>query len=527
MKKIFSVFVAGSTDLKQERDALRVVAQRLNTRYHDQNFDIFVELKTYEDGVFKNKQENYEAYIKEKADMVVFVLDGRIGEITTQELKAAVAANKEKKLPEIVVYLKEYEKETEEIRNIQRTLKDILDDYYYVCYKDENDLSNDVSARIRESVNSADHTRSMKKWRMISIFIAIAALLLMSGLTYFSINKLQKQTNAANFDRDKPMLLFLGGGSVANFIEKELLDCRVDYMDSLGLRNTMYLGVPTGNLWTIIGEQYYNECFKGKDKYYPVFLAASKIDMNKVKEAVLDENVDMSIKDKMLIFELNLGKDTVITYFANESVLKAGTHYDLVDGKLWQNKEQLKNTIDFAKNSKSNVRLFTTTKPSGTWNAYKEILKDLVDSVYISEIENDTVIRKIYNDRQDVGSGSFVLLGSGYYYPTMPSSRNMIYVSDSTKTSPKTKDLYLYFIAYAVEEKREEDKIYRIPEQVVAFLNILEDKLKNNKREINYINKIKWDKKTGDVRIKQDKRGTLIDPELPKDGIVSLSLKRL
>lgn len=180
MKKIFSVFVAGSTDLKQERDALRVVAQRLNTRYNDQNFDIFVELKTYEE--FKDKQSEYEAYIKDKADMVVFVLDGGIGEFLTQELKVATEAYKQKGLPEILVYLKEYEEETEDIRKIQYILKNVLDDHFYVVYKDIDELRTKVSEHIRRAVNSADHIRGMKNYRLISIFIAVVFLLVISGL---------------------------------------------------------------------------------------------------------------------------------------------------------------------------------------------------------------------------------------------------------------------------------------------------------------------------------------------------------
>lgn len=500
MKKVFSVFVAGSKDLKQERDALRVVAQKLNTRYKDQNFDVFVELKSYEE--FKDKQKEYEEYIKETADMVVFVLDGRIGEFTTKELKAADEANKQKGLPEIVVYLKEYEKETEEIRNIQNTLKTVLDDHFYVDYKDIDDLRTKVSERIRGATNSADHTRGMKKWRMISILIAVAALLLMGGLTYYSMNKLQKQqenNNVVHFD-DEPILLFLGGGSVANFFKEEL-KFRVDSLDSIGFHNTIFLGVPTGDLWSIIGEEYYKSegYFKGNDKYYPVFLAASQIDTGKVKDVILAKDDVFKISNKMLIFELDLGKDTVITYF--NSSLKDSIHY-YVDSnrKLWQNQEQLKNTIDTALKSKI---LYTTTLPSGTWKAYKEVLND---TNYVKSVEENQSKRLIYNDSRDLSNGNFVVLGSGYYFPKMPPNKKKIYVCDSNNEF-KMKELYLYFIAYSYKGG------YIIPEQVVRFLNIIESRRSIN--PINKINVIKWNNK-GFVDVGSK--------ELPKDGVVRLSL---
>ncbi|MBQ7664336.1 MAG: hypothetical protein IJS43_03845 [Bacteroidaceae bacterium] len=516
MRKIFQVFVAGSKDLKQERDALRVVVQKLNTLYNDQNIDVFVELKSYEE--FKDKQVEYEAYIREKADMVVFVLDGHIGEFTTQELKVAAEASKQKKkLPEIVVYLKEFNEETEEIRHIQNTLKNILDDHFYVEYKDLDNLRTKVSERIRKAVNSADHTRSMKKWRMISIFIAIASLLLMGGLTYYSMNKLQKkqeETKVVHFD-DEPMLLFLGGGSVANFLSEKFYPARIDHMESVGgFHNTMYLGLPTGDLWSIIGEEYYKEYFnKDKvDKYYPVFLAAKPIDMKKVKNAILEDNLD--IRNKMLIYQLELGEDPIITYFTGDSVLTEGVHYYMDKGRKCQNEEQLKKTIDFAFNN-DDVLLYTTTLPSGTWDSYKEVL--LKHSDIITKVENNDSCRMVFNDSKSVSGKKYgVVLGSYYYHPKNPifTNDNKIFVhyrAINNKLIPKTKKLYIYFIAYAKLDSNGQPEYYRIPNQVKRFLDCIE-----TKATLVVEDKFRWNKKDDDDVWRVEVTN------LPSDGLIEM-----
>ena len=74
MKKKVSIFVAGSKQLSHERNALKALAQEMNTRYNERGVDVFIETKSYED--FKDTQEEYNKYISDTADMALFVLEG-------------------------------------------------------------------------------------------------------------------------------------------------------------------------------------------------------------------------------------------------------------------------------------------------------------------------------------------------------------------------------------------------------------------------------------------------------------------
>ena len=110
MKKQVSIFVAGAKKLTTERYGLKALAQELNTRYNEHDVDVFVEMKSYED--FKDNQKEYNDYISKSADMAIFVLDGCIGTYTKKEFITAVDAFNRKQIPEIVVFLKNYDVET-------------------------------------------------------------------------------------------------------------------------------------------------------------------------------------------------------------------------------------------------------------------------------------------------------------------------------------------------------------------------------------------------------------------------------
>ena len=299
MKKKVSIFVAGSKDLKTERYALKALVHELNTRYHEKGIDVLIEMKSFED--FKDRQTEYENYISQKADMALFVLDGYIGDYTKREFNTAVDAYKQKQIPEIVVFLKKFNKETDGIKHIQDLLKDRFgDDYFYVSYDDEADLRTKAETRIRNFISPTDYIRNVKKWRIITFCLAIFALLCIGGLLTTSLMPKSK-TIMTPFSTDEKMLLFFGGGSVYKYLADEF-EIEVDSLDNIS--NSIYIPVPTGNLWYMIAEEFYRDL--NKARFNPLFLAADTINKNELNSGILAKG---EIMDRMLSTFLRRGFD--------------------------------------------------------------------------------------------------------------------------------------------------------------------------------------------------------------------------
>ncbi len=457
MRKKVSIFVAGAQALKPERNGLKALAQELNTRYNEQGVDVFVEMKSYEE--FKDSQNEYENYIRRSADMTLFVLDSCIGDYTKREFVTAVEAYKQKQIPEIVVFLKNYDKETDEIHKIQDLLKDHMGNhFFYVGYDDVDDLKFKAEKRITRYITPTDHIRSMKIWRMTSFCIAVLAALI-GVYALFSYNK--KQTPDYSWNHEEPMLLFLGGGSVAKYLETK---DSVNVENMPDIPNTIYMGVPTGDLWNMLGEEFYKSNDIATQHFYPIFLAASPIELETTKKAI---SQNCELKQNILIFELYVGNDTIKTYVEN-NLFRDYPYQSEINGNCLDSL-QLCHLIRFALKSHA---LYTTSPNSGTLRAYHNVVYPSLDLKGI--VSDTTTIHKVFNERTKLGQNSeFVLLGSDNYYPNdmkSETSYKEFCIKDSSDNIVYKK-LYLYFVGYREPNDVPKATVkYRIPKQVVNFL---------------------------------------------------------
>lgn len=105
MKKIH-IFVAGAKDLKLQRTALKALGNDINAEFEHSGNDTSLSIRTYEN--FGENQEEYNTYIQDKADLIIFVLEGKIGPYTEKEFLVAYQQLKLKKHPQILVFLKEF-----------------------------------------------------------------------------------------------------------------------------------------------------------------------------------------------------------------------------------------------------------------------------------------------------------------------------------------------------------------------------------------------------------------------------------
>lgn len=99
-------FIAGSTKLEAERNALRSGIAQTHNNWRGKNFEILS--YTYED--FERKvvegghQSKYDEFIENEATIAVFIISGEIGEFTITEFEKAMNAFEHGKHPQILVF---------------------------------------------------------------------------------------------------------------------------------------------------------------------------------------------------------------------------------------------------------------------------------------------------------------------------------------------------------------------------------------------------------------------------------------
>lgn len=126
-------------------------------------FNVMVEAKTFEDfpdsltDTTDGRQSEYEKYIKEQADIVAFIYDGKVGEITKKEFNVAYENFKTHKHPEIYVYCKNESSDTEDIQTLKLTLNKL--GQYYTAYNDTDGLTRLFEKSITEYLVNSHFTK--------------------------------------------------------------------------------------------------------------------------------------------------------------------------------------------------------------------------------------------------------------------------------------------------------------------------------------------------------------------------------
>ena len=137
MSKI-RVFIASSIELSEQRNICRAVLMKQQNLFDN----IVIEAKTFEDfldNIIEGGAQNlYNTYIACKADVVIFIFDNRVGDITMKEFQVAYNSFITKESPKIFVYIKKEERNNKEILK----LKDFLNTnkQYYIEYNDDKSL---------------------------------------------------------------------------------------------------------------------------------------------------------------------------------------------------------------------------------------------------------------------------------------------------------------------------------------------------------------------------------------------------
>lgn len=139
-KRKYSCFIAGSTALTRERDAIRAVISEIN----NQRKRILISAYTFEDfpiSVVKHgpQEKFYNKFLRESTDVAIFIISGEIGEKTINEFDIAYQAYCQSGKPKIYTFCCDVNKEPhEQSEKFRERLKEI--NQYWTPYKSLDEL---------------------------------------------------------------------------------------------------------------------------------------------------------------------------------------------------------------------------------------------------------------------------------------------------------------------------------------------------------------------------------------------------
>ena len=153
LEKKIKVFIAGSKQLNAERNAIRSEFMKISNASNNK-----LEIRGYSFEDFESffsdegRQMDYNCFIEDEADSVVFVLDNKVGGITFEEFERALKSYEKVKHPRIYVYSKQgilqsispALQKNSEIEKIKQLINQHAQ--YYVEYCDILDLQQKVAA---------------------------------------------------------------------------------------------------------------------------------------------------------------------------------------------------------------------------------------------------------------------------------------------------------------------------------------------------------------------------------------------
>ena len=476
------VFIAGSTTLKEERNVFKIIASDLNNEY--EHMGIVFKIKSYES--VGNQQEDYNDFIRDKADLIIFVLNGTIGKTTEEEFRIATDNMHKTGYPKILAfyrtqigedtteksylrgilmgctsqYLSEYETREDLIEKGKQELRRFVKKHLAEI-ESKNDKADETEEKNAPEQTSKEKIEekgadcgSCGKWRK---YVYAGVLLLFIIAAFFAGTYSHRKVS------NSPALMFVGGGSAANYIEQNYKHVNLYDYD-----NGYYIHMPSGNAWLCLTEEVVSDPGEEQRKFYPICLSASRA---KNGDFLRNIATPSDFLKKGIVIGKQIGWDTLAVYIESTSAIRFLGETISIDSLAY--------IVD---NQKSlDITCFSTSFNSGTRQTYAAKLLevgcvlDTTKTQLFSEYSSVPQLRKVKGK-------SFLLLGSKYY---SSKNENIHLQEDETVSEVKMKryyvvdsagrammkPIYLYFMAYHFKDS--EDDTYNIPEETMNFLKEL------------------------------------------------------
>ena len=451
--KTINIFIAGAKELAPQRTKLKALLSDLNHRLQ-RSSGIRLSVASYE--TYGNDQNDYDAFIANEADLLMLILQDRIGQKTEDEYLLAHKTKQEKGKPETVVFLQHIEEDTHEIAYINGLLK--KEKYYYTYVNDEELLmkaKDYVEAFVAATPvtppepQPAPKRKLPVKYILIGLIVALVAAVACIGVFYY--------------ENQKSTLMVLGGGSAKNYLQ-QYHGVTLD-----GSTNPMYVHVPSESAWILLTEEVITPQSE-KIKYIPVCISASKAQ----KKDFLDVVTEAEFMEKGHIVEYKFQKrDTLVVYVEDSKE---------VDRFRTSNKISVDELMELLQQKTYNI--YTTTPNSGTRRIYDSLL---IAPDYALKDDTTTLQYSENSDAEHIQS-PYIMLGSKCYKPLVLDEAKQkeggveknrfnyleLQIYDEN-TSCFAKDIYLYFMAYKEFPNRTSGTDLYVPDATINFLKSLEN----------------------------------------------------
>lgn len=151
MKVTISVFIAGAKILENERNAAIATLSSMNQEPGSEVYWNVLSFKDF-DIALTNKengqQEIYNFYIRNKADVCVFIIDGTVGDVTKEEFDLAWKCFKELGRPRILVFGSHMQRNYPFTKELESSLKSI--GQYYTDYEGCEELKGKLYVQLNK-----------------------------------------------------------------------------------------------------------------------------------------------------------------------------------------------------------------------------------------------------------------------------------------------------------------------------------------------------------------------------------------
>lgn len=458
MKKTLTIFVSGSKSLKDHRVRLKALVNNLNGENRLKGCPVTLNMFSYVN--LGDNQAEYDDFIENKSDIVLFLIEDRVGDKTKEEFLLATNALKKSGTPKIYVFMREFKDRTPEIEEVEHLLNEYSDSYY-VEFSNMEDLEAKVKERLMAEVdllmeNTGDSPK--KKIKSLRIWSSLATCACLGLLLFFLAR--------SRIDKDRVTLLFIGGGSAVSCLEEEFprIGNVYDY------ENSICIAVPTSSSWTVVNSDVMQHHAIKNDRsshlFFPVCLSAMDA----------DESMFLKMSNRSQF----LGKGSVLAYHIGDDYLAAYVkntyHNSLIDGKDSISVRELAALLRDM--SKEGVMIFTTEVGSGTLTYYQKSLKPygitITKEALGERVDKFTDLTPMSIIRRD--ESPYIMLGSRYYVAKEVFKQGdcrPIKILDENG-NPISKSILLYFAGYNVDS----GTALWIPDEMVTFLTKMNPRFK-------------------------------------------------
>lgn len=439
--KSIDIFVAGAKNLDEYRDTLKILANELNVENKLKDKNVLVRMCDYKD--IGDNQKDYDAFITHSAAGLFAIVVDDFGVETQKELKLAAQRFAKNKRSMVKVFIKK-SADKEKMELIYNFIKLILGEGQYgEEFKDVTEFKSRAKKYLKDYIREA-HRKEKSNNKLRKVGIAVASIIM--AILGFLVSWIVPENS---------ILLFVGGGSAKNMIEKSA---------GIVLKNraeTMVVDMPSGNTWPLIIEDLLYRKSKGDLRYKLIAMSAAQATE---ADFVVDENENAT--QLGAVIEILVGYDDLVLYV--DSIVAKERGFEQIITK-----KQLSELLKDCKNNNWNV--FATRKNSGTFMSYQALADFDIETLNTLIYSDKLKIKDVCRVSNKPVENPVILLGSQYYAASDIQEQNVvqlrIYANEQTREIVR-KSIYLYFASEIISS----DEL-RLDESVETFLRELAPKV--------------------------------------------------